>query len=257
LNNYLEHANQGGMRKIFVAIPAHSGTWTVPTGLSLIHAQAEALRNGWDFQVYNRSGDADLAQARNVLAAKFLSTDCTDLLMVDSDVSWHEGEFLRIMTHEVDFVAGAYRQRTDEVEHYPILWPDKKQMWVDPKTNLPLLDVEGVPLGFVRVTRNCMERMAAAKAETYFYDPTIPGIEVHWIFDFTWDGNVRRSEDFAFCRLWKSLGGTIWLDPALGIDHTGIKTFEGDLMGHLARATKQHDSNGNLIDTAKRLIAQA
>ena len=35
------------------------------------------------------------------------------------------------------------------------------------------------------------------------------------------------SEDFAFCDRWRALGGTVWVDLTLGLNHTGPVKFEG------------------------------
>ena len=36
------------------------------------------------------------------------------------------------------------------------------------------------------------------------------------------------SEDYAFCRRWRNLGGEIWLDLDSRLTHTGPQNFAGD-----------------------------
>jgi hypothetical protein len=36
------------------------------------------------------------------------------------------------------------------------------------------------------------------------------------------------SEDFGFCRLWRALGGKIWLDVEAPLVHTGSHDFVGN-----------------------------
>ena len=37
------------------------------------------------------------------------------------------------------------------------------------------------------------------------------------------------SEDYAFCRRWQKIGGEVWLDPLVELDHVGHFTFNGDI----------------------------
>ena len=40
--------------------------------------------------------------------------------------------------------------------------------------------------------------------------------------------NRYLSEDYFFCRLWQQLGGKIWLEPSIKLNHIGSYTFEGN-----------------------------
>jgi hypothetical protein len=182
------------------------------------------------------------------LIADFLETDCTDILMVDSDISWGPGSFVRIVDHAQDFVCGVYRMRKDE-EFYPLAWPAKKEMWVDPKTGYPLINVDRCPVGFARLTRSCVEKMVDSLDGEHYVDAyPIDGEEgkeslrkIPWLFEFlrfrnpgNGAQNVRFEEGYALCRRWQSLGGTVWIDPAIPLGHTGLKTFDGDIAGQIA-----------------------
>ncbi len=125
--------------KIFIGVPVHGGAMMMSTVISLIVSIKECATNGWELpQFYFRVGDSDLARSRNVIIGRFLDTDCTDLVLVDSDISWAPGTLTRLVTHKKDFVAGAYKGKTDEKEMYFILWPEKKEMWTDPETGNPI-----------------------------------------------------------------------------------------------------------------------
>jgi hypothetical protein len=45
---------------------------------------------------------------------------------------------------------------------------------------------------------------------------------------------MRVTEDINFCRLWRDIGGKVWVDPHLTLFHHGGKSYEGNLAQHLA-----------------------
>ena len=43
------------------------------------------------------------------------------------------------------------------------------------------------------------------------------------------EDNRYLSEDYTFCRRWQKIGGEVWLDPLVELDHVGHFTFNGDI----------------------------
>jgi hypothetical protein len=41
------------------------------------------------------------------------------------------------------------------------------------------------------------------------------------------DNGLYLSEDYAFCRRWQNLGGEVWMDPQVKLNHFGSHLFEG------------------------------
>jgi len=40
-------------------------------------------------------------------------------------------------------------------------------------------------------------------------------------------------EDWNFCRRWRELGGAVWLDPTIELQHHGATVFAGRLADHV------------------------
>jgi hypothetical protein len=54
----------------------------------------------------------------------------------------------------------------------------------------------------------------------------------HWRFyDCMVDPDSGRylSEDYAFCRLWRDIGGKVWVDLECKLNHLGQHMYRGDL----------------------------
>lgn len=242
--------------KIYIGTPVGSGAPMLNYVISLLVAGKECRANGWEEPTYYfRAGDSDLARARNAIIGHFLKSDCTDLVLIDSDISWPAGALTRLVSHKKDFVAGAYRGRSDERDMYFVLWPERKEMWTDPETGHPLLKVDGVTLGFCRLTRSLIEKMVAAQNGKMFSDPLIPDEEFPWLIDFGFYDGVRYEEGYSFCRKWRDLGGDVWVDPMINLGHMGPKVFESDLIGFLAKM--QSISRFNEPSEAQKRIEEA
>ncbi len=162
------------------------------------------------------------------------------------------------MRHNVEFVAGAYRMKVDK-EIYPVHWPQQKRLFVDEETKLPLLEADLVPGGFWRLSRSGVEALAASLPDDRWIanDVAYPGLRYPWLFEFAFDGRVRRSEDFTFCRKWQDLGGKIFVDPVINLDHTGPKTFPGNLVAALGREVEAHLAGTDLATRVRLMVEDA
>ena len=63
-----------------------------------------------------------------------------------------------------------------------------------------------------------------------------PQAHLHWLFfDCMADPDSRRylSEDFAFCRRWRDMGGKVYVDLNSKLQHAGQHLYHGDLIESL------------------------
>lgn len=224
------------MRKVYIGIPVHTGQVFVSTVSSLIESIKKCSQWGWELPtVYFRVGDTDLCRCRNAIIGRFMASDADDLVLIDSDISWNGDDLRRLVEHDVDFVAGAYKGRTDIKEMYFIQWPEKKEMQVDPATGFPLLKVNAISIGFARLRRSCVQKLVDSVGEPY-RDPVLPDESYPWIIDFETRNGVRYEEGYSLCMRWRDLGGDVWVDPVINLGHMGPKLFESNLMGFLDKA---------------------
>lgn len=214
-------------RHIFIAIPAYTGQIHLGTMRSLFTDLLALQARGDEFTVYDECGNALLADGRAVMVAKFLEAGATDLVFVDYDVIWEAGALLRLVDAPVDFVAGIYPQRKDPI-NYCVQWiPERKQLPFDPETGL--IEVAGVPAGFMRVTREAIEKLIEAYPETEFHVETMKDTKVYGLFESWRDGVMKFGEDYSFCRRWREIGGKVWILPEMTMGHVGNKTFRGNI----------------------------
>ena len=84
--------------------------------------------------------------------------------------------------------------------------------------------------GFILVTKKVFKKMRAnckqARAANF-------GKFNNWYTEYFKtdidDDGVLQSEDWVFCNQWRDVGGKIWLDPTIKLDHVGTYIYEGDI----------------------------
>jgi hypothetical protein len=212
------------MKKVMVAIPAYSGTIHFGTFRSLMADLFTLASRGDTAEVHDECGNALIADARALIVAQFLASDAEQLIFVDSDVSWEAGALVKLIDAPVDFVAGIYPQRKDPI-NYCVKWLDKPELQaVD-----GLLEVAGVPAGFMRLSRSMLEKMVEQYPDSEYYSENAPDKRAWALFADYRIGKHKMGEDYSFCRRWTDMGGKVWIDPEIRMGHCGYKTFTGHL----------------------------
>lgn len=176
-------------------------------------------------------GNCHVDDARNAVVRDFLASDCDELVFLDADVSWEPKHLIELCGYECDLVGGVYPYRREgEGEKMPV-------------RNLPrifeprdgLLEVEGLPTGFMRIKRHVLEALAL-HAETFVKDDGGP-IAILFERDI-WNGG-RRGGDIGFCMKWRGLGGKLYAATELRLGHCGKHVIKDSLGASLRRQTGQ------------------
>lgn len=194
--------------------------------------------------------DSLITRARAMLVANFLDNpDATHLLFIDSDISFEPDQFLRLFMQDKDFTAAMYPVKEIDWVNQPILHSQGEAAdtaglnYVGVLCSGDDLKVENqfatavyAGTGFQLIKRHVFEKLAAAHPELAFskihgtISSTKSGSPMHALFDpmIDHDSGEYLSEDFAFCRRWRALGGEIWLDLRSQLTHIGSTAFRGN-----------------------------
>lgn len=221
-------------QSVFVALPCYSGSLAVLTYKSLMHDTFRLALAGVQTRIFDELGHADIYLLRAQLLANFLADPhATDMVMIDSDVGWEPLGLQKLLSHDVDLVAGAYPKRQEPLQFmFRSDREDGKNLYGDPATGL--IEVHGMPGGFMRIRRAAAEKMVAHYQDLKAWCNTSPGGEVTRLFDPYWfkgpSGENRvLAEDYAFCQRWRDIGGKVWMDASISMAHIGTKAYMGKL----------------------------
>jgi hypothetical protein len=186
-------------------------------------------------------GNSNLPRARNELVAEFLATDCTDLLFVDSDMSWSWNDVFRLLASEQAVIGGVGRKRIDKPSSDPAVWcarflPELQQ------DAMGAIEVAGIGTGFLRIARPVFEAMIDAhpewKRRGFASMTEAVRAQFYGFFRFG-DDEHDTGEDYGFCAAWRALGGSVWIDPEITLEHVGAHSFGGSIAELLLAENKE------------------
>lgn len=237
----VEVPKQPDKKRICLGLLTYDGNLTARTSMCLTQAVMQCAAQGWGFTYILRESDSMVARGRSFLASQFLenpaSANCTDLVFVDTDLSWDGDEFIRLCSHDVDVVGGAYPYK-DESGDFPLRWPSDGLMEQN-----GLWEVQAVTPGFCRITRRALEKIARERPWIEFKDRGSAQGQRSWMF---FDNLQRPSgvydEGYIFCEHWRGVGGKVYVDPDLNLTHIGRKAYNhGTLRQWLDRKSATFD----------------
>lgn len=226
-------------RHVCVALLSYDAKIFIRSAVALMQACAKCGELGWGFTYILRESDSMVARGRSQLASRFLvepgTKDCTDLVFIDTDVYWDADELIRLLSHDVDVVAGAYPFKNDG-GNFPLRWSSQglvqqNGLWV----------VQAATAGFMRIRRNALERMVSEMPWLEYTDAHGDASHRCWMFfDNLARPNGVYDEAYVFCERFRGVGGTIHIDPAIHLKHIGLKVFDhGTLEDWNVRKTKE------------------
>ena len=194
--------------------------------------------------------DSLVTRSRNTLVAKFLDTpSATHLLFIDADIGFSPEQVARMLAFDRDVVAGMYPLK---IVHYDKMSIDRWQAG-EPLHTAQLRYVgafagpdefeqldgfatgQYAGAGFLMITRGAFQRMITAYPETryaraYNQAAASESANLYALFECMIDPETGDylSEDFAFSKRWRGIGGKLWLDTRSRLMHVGPREFSGD-----------------------------
>jgi glycosyltransferase involved in cell wall biosynthesis len=185
-------------------------------------------------------GNSNLPRARNELVAAFLASDYDDLLFIDDDMGWHPNDVVRLLASEQEFIGAVGCKKVMCADHDPQKWCLRTLPGDIRQDAMGAIEVEAVGTGFVKISRAVFARMIQAhgldwKRKGWPNMPEDARAKYYRFFSFDPNDPDEAGEDIGFCREWRRLGGSIWIDPTIKLIHVGEHEYTGNLEALLER----------------------
>ena len=240
--------------KVMFATPCYISAVSMNYVTSVFSLTLATVHVGLDCILHMHS-ESLITRGRNNMVAEFLSRpDFTHLFWIDSDISFEPDAVFRLLLANRDVVAGVYPIKSHN-------WPEgglpagmTRYEFETRYTQYPFnpihhgaapvgpyadahgfIEVDEAPTGFMCIKRHVFPKMMQHYPELRYRPEGMPKDQrstVNWLFfDCMLDPQTRRylSEDYAFCRRWRDMGGKIWVDSNSRLLHQGQHLFRGDL----------------------------
>ena len=237
------------MKKIYVAIPAYTGSITVETAAALTREIYHGMQQGFAFVPEFVPYNPIISYVRNALCRMFMDSECTDIIFLDADVGFEQGTLCKLASYPVDIVGAVYPHRSDPLT-FPIRYIAERtelRGGSEPGTER-ILEVEGLPAGCLRISRNALEVIRAKFPANVYNDMT--GNLTYSYFEFSKERGGFNGEDWHFCLVARDAGLKVWCDPEIDMTHTGAKVFKGNLGKHLRGEGRTEEMMANIMKFA-------
>ena len=216
-----------------------------------------------EFTLSTLANESLITRGRNTLTSFFMENEkATHLFFIDADIEFNPEDVLRMLAYDKPVITGAYPKkalnwdsilnaaRSPNLNETPETIEGHSSNYVtnfdyprdengEPIPNVQiknnLIKLLDAGTGFMMIQKNVIQQMFDAYPDTkYNNDLNIDNkFEpfMYALFDCIIDPVSKRylSEDYTFCRRWQAIGGEIWLDPRVALNHVGHYTFRGNV----------------------------
>lgn len=155
--------------------------------------------------------------AANIASASFMNRGFDRMLIIDTDETFETHDVTKLLAHDLPFVSGIYPKKRPGLEFAIVPMEGDNPLADDGRPSLR--EVARCARGFCAIKRDVFETM---KPHTPTYIAPETDKEEH---DYWRHLPGGHSEDFAFCDLWRSLGGKVWLDIDIRVKHEGSCSY--------------------------------
>jgi hypothetical protein len=210
------------MKTVLLSAPSYDGKTDVWHTTALVESAKLCLANNINLIPIYLSYDSLVQRARNDVMKMMIDNENFDeLVMADCDVDWSPEDLLRIIQSEERVVGGIYPKKADN-----LTFPVKAKGDLEPlRRGDEVVEVDGLGAGFIKITREVIEKVWEASEE---YTERDKGTSCRMVFDVKIVDGELWSEDIVFFEKLKALGEKIHLMPNMTLGHTGIKRWTGN-----------------------------
>jgi len=214
--------------------------------------------------------DSLVSRARNNLVARAMANPkMTHIMFIDNDISWDPLDIIKLMISNKNIIGGIYPLKNynwsklannpnviheliskknssqfkdiitnESMIQYNLLKYNVNYLSTTLSIDKNLTKVKHIATGFMLIQRTVIEKMSAAFPSTKYVDDVnfLKPDEnkfAYALFDCGVEEGHYFSEDWLFCHRWTKMGGSIWTDVSISLNHTGIEDYQGCYLSSL------------------------
>jgi hypothetical protein len=229
---------------VYICTPMYGGNCFGPYLQSIIRLVKLLDKHGIENDHADIVNESLIPRARNVLVKRFLQTNHTHLLFVDSDIIFDANDVIRMLQADKEVICGIYPKKEvnwDNVAKAAIsgVKPDHLKYFVGNPVMNPIsggefkdfntpVKIKNGGTGFMLIKREVFETLEKVVPTFWSQDEEEFSVFFDTSLEKHADGrNDYLSEDYHFCKLWREAGGDVYAAPWVVLEHIGIYSFSG------------------------------
>lgn len=232
-----------------IATPMYGGICHGAYFKSMINLVNILAKKGYQVNYSELSNESLITRARNTLTEIFLRTGYDYLLFIDSDQGF-DAEMVVKMIEEEEMLIGAAvpmkginwdrvkkaaKEDKEDLSQFTAIYnvnisPEQKEILRNNPSQK--VEVDYIGTGLMLIHRDVFEQLKDStpsyKSDQHSTGGISYGEEVYnfWRTEIDQDSSRLLSEDYNFCKMWKSVGGKIYLAPYVKVVHVGTYWFK-------------------------------
>ena len=219
-------------KRIMICTPLYDGKVELDYMMSIFQTMEFCMLNEIQMTLKTVVGCSLIGKARDELFRLAYESGVDDLIFIDSDQCWSQKDFGNLLSHHVDVIGGAVVSKNDLIHFNVKTFEPKYDFYYG------LLDVRAVGTGFLRISKNAIQKMWES-AEPYKDGDK----EYRHVFETKVVNGQLLGEDVAFCQKWRDMGEKVYVHPEISVAHIGKKRWEGNFAKYVEIANANYERN--------------
>lgn len=238
--------------KLFISTPCYDAMMTMQYTMSILNLNSLLQNCGIEYVIDFVGNESLIPRARNNSLAKFVDSEFTHILFIDSDIEFPAQAVIDLLDFDKDVVCCAYSKKAfnwkrfmysmqteiqskESLESRGLDYNYNAMVGEDKKIiksgDGKFIRVKHASTGFMMVKREIVNKLCKKHTELTIKtdnlskeDNTICGLFCCMIKD-----KVYLSEDYSFCERVNDIGGEVWLNTTHNLNHIGKYVFKSDI----------------------------
>ena len=236
--------------KLFISIPCYDAMITMQTMISVMNLSTLLNMHKIIFTIDFIGNESLIPRARNNSLGRFIRSNFTHLLFIDSDIEFHPQAVLDLLKSKKDVACCAYprkgynfnkliysmqteRDSNESLESRGLDFTYNAMYDEDNKiiTDGDYIKVRHASTGFMMIQRDILEKLYNKHTELTIITDNFSKEDhkIIGLFCCMIKNNQYLSEDYSFCQRVIDEGGSIWINNKHNLNHVGKYVFRSDI----------------------------
>jgi len=198
-------------KKVLIATPAYGGMVTNGFHMSMLNLVfSNPQHPEYELSFFTPDGDSLITRARSEIFTQFYDGEWDYLFFIDADIEFQPDAFWRLLDADYELCAAPYPLKKlyegDRRYKYVVNTSDTTP---NEKGFVSALDAG---TGFMCISKLCAQKIVTEYGDDITYHREETFERQYAAFNAFVHDDRYLSEDYAFCRLWQTLGGVVMVD---------------------------------------------